>query len=515
VGALKHTSREGGHGVVANVTRTDADKNTILYGPPGTGKTYAAVQHAVAICDNRPLSEVRAADYADTFRRFRSLREAGRIAFTTFHQSYGYEDFVEGIRPVLAGGDDGEGAPDVAYELHDGVFKKLCERAALEGAEENPELGIRDAPDVWKVSLQSTGPNPTRDECLAHNHIRIGWDDYGASLDNETAYAAGGRAILNAFYNRMQVGDLVLSCYSERTIDAIGVVTGDAEWGGEDYSPYRRIRPVKWLVKGIDEDIVELNGGRKMTLPTVYRLSVTPADVIALLHKLKPGLFSSAPAAAPNHVLIIDEINRGNISRVFGELITLIEPSKRLGAPEAATAILPYSGRSFGVPDNVYVVGTMNTADRSIALIDTALRRRFSFVEMQPDPAVLAGISVTDIAIPRLLDTLNKRIAALLDREHTIGHSYFLPLRDDPSLERLADIFAKSVVPLLQEYFFDDYEKIRLVLGDNRKADDRACFIRRLNDSADLFGTAGPETGEYFEVNAAAFGERSAYDHLI
>lgn len=179
----------------------------------------------------------------------------------------------------------------------------------------------------------------------------------------------------------------------------------------------------------------------------------------------------------PNRVFIIDEINRGNISKIFGELITLIEPTKRIGASEQLRASLPYSGQKFGVPDNVYIIGTMNTADRSIARIDAALRRRFSFVEMLPESAILKDILVDGIDIAEMLDTLNKRITVLLDREHTIGHSYFLSLKTDPSIERLAAIFENEIIPLLQEYFYDDYEKIQLVLGDNQKPDDSTRFI--------------------------------------
>lgn len=185
-----------------------------------------------------------------------------------------------------------------------------------------------------------------------------------------------------------------------------------------------------------------------------------------------------------NHVFIIDEINRGNISKIFGELITLIESSKRIGQPEGMKAKLPYSQQLFGVPDNVYIIGTMNTADRSIATIDTALRRRFRFKEMMPDADVLKGISVEDISVSEMLARMNKRISVLYDREHTIGHSYFIPLRDNPTIEQLAEIFENAIVPLLQEYFYEDYEKIRLVLGDNNK-DNNACCLE--NDSRKIF----------------------------
>jgi 5-methylcytosine-specific restriction endonuclease McrBC GTP-binding regulatory subunit McrB len=228
---------------------------------------------------------------------------------------------------------------------------------------------------------------------------------------------------------------------------------------------------------------------------------------------VKPSLFTQK-VKVPNRVFIIDEINRGNISKIFGELITLLEPSKRIGAKEQLRAILPYSGQNFGVPDNVYLVGTMNTADRSIALIDTALRRRFSFVEMQPESSTLTDVLVDGIDISQMLDTLNKRITVLLDREHTIGHSYLLPLKADPTIENLAAIFEYTVVPLLQEYFYDDYEKIQLVLGDNQKPDDSTRFIVKKTDGVKLFGNADIDFPEYYEVNNKAFRRIDAYAFL-
>lgn len=180
------------------------------------------------------------------------------------------------------------------------------------------------------------------------------------------------------------------------------------------------------------------------------------------------------------YVFIIDEINRGNISKIFGELITLIESTKRAGMEEAASAILPYSGKAFSVPANVYILGTMNTADRSIAFMDTALRRRLRFIEMMPDSNVLRMIHadrVEDLDVAAVIDKINERIAFLYDREHTIGHAFFTGLKDDVSLENLQAIFEKSVISLLQEYFYEDYQKIQLVLGDNAKSSDDLKFI--------------------------------------
>jgi len=278
---------------------------------------------------------------------------------------------------------------------------------------------------------------------------------------------------------------------------------------------YMRLRPVRWLVRNIKYDIVGYNNGRIMTLSTIYQLSVSPADAVRILRELNPSLFTREKKA-PNRVFIIDEINRGNVSKIFGELITLIEPSKRLGAPEQQEAILPYSGRRFGVPGNVYIIGTMNTADRSIALMDTALRRRFEFIEMEPDPSTLEGIVVEGLDIAAMLRILNRRIAILLDREHALGHSYFLPLREAPTLDSLANIFRRRILPLLQEYFFDDYEKIRLVLGDNQKPAEveDLHFIVKRSDVTQLFGDADLYPGAFYEVNPGAFLMKEAYGYL-
>jgi 5-methylcytosine-specific restriction protein B len=227
------------------------------------------------------------------------------------------------------------------------------------------------------------------------------------------------------------------------------------------------------------------------------------------------------------YVFIIDEINRGNISKIFGELITLIEDSKREGMLESASAILPYSGDKFSVPSNVYILGTMNTADRSIALMDTALRRRFDFIEMMPNSDILrekgADKVVADgheLDVAAMLDIINERIAFLYDREHTIGHAFFMGLVDEPSIEKLATIFRKSVVPLLQEYFYDDYQKIQLVLGDNGKTDETHKFIKdskvvarttfkgNVDDIIDL-----PE--KKFEINEEAFDNILSYIEIM
>lgn len=497
------------------------EKNMILYGPPGTGKTYGTVFYAVSIIEKRTLANVQAEGYAEVHARYQAYKEQGLIAFTTFHQSYDYEQFIEGISPKLESSEDSAETGDIQYELRDGIFKSFCNQASIPSGANN--LGIGKSPTVWKVSLAGTGDNPVRRECLENGHIRVGFDDQGEDI---TGYERG-RNVLDTFFNKMQLGDIIFSCFSNRTIDAIGVITGEAKWDESFTDGYKRVREVKWLAKGLNTDIVDLNGGKVMTLATIHRLNVSPADALDLLRKVaEPGLFHGAEDTK-NRVFIIDEINRGNISNIFGELITLLETGKRGGTAEEASAILPYSGKRFSVPANVYVIGTMNTADRSIAMLDTALRRRFSFYEVLPDYDYLSDAEVGDINIGVMLRAINRRISILLDREHVIGHSYFKPLKTSlrnglaASVADLAEIFKRHVIPLLQEYFYDDYEKIRLVLGDNLKADPNNCFISKTPTSSEFQNLAGDDDVDlgnipeyYYEVNESAFTKVAAYEFL-
>ena len=493
-----------------NTQNTDIAKNTILYGPPGTGKTYNTVMYAVAIIENKKLEEIKKENYTEVIDRYNKYKEDGLIEFTTFHQSYGYEEFIEGIKPVIHS--DEEDETDIQYEVVPGLFKKFCDIAGKPILrKEKCDIGINESPTIWKISLEGSGENSTRTECMKNEHIRIGYDEYGREITNLFKGVAG-RHILNYFINDMSIGDIVMSCYDCNTVDAIGVVTGEYEWHNE-YPEYKRLRKVNWIVKGIKENIIKINNGSRLSNPTVYKLRMDLSDVMEIIEKYSKNTIE-VEEKKKNHVFIIDEINRGNISKIFGELITLIEPTKRIGQTEGQKVRLPYSQKLFGVPNNVYLIGTMNTADRSIATIDTALRRRFNFKEMLPDEEVLDGIYVEDVSIKDIFIKMNKRITVLFDREHTLGHAYFLPLKDAPTIETLANIFENSIIPLLQEYFYEDYEKIRMVLGDNQKdSEDKQFITIEENDYNDLFGDTDYDFDEMstYKINSFALTNIEAY----
>ncbi|AHV97429.1 AAA family ATPase [Paenibacillus sabinae] len=498
------------------------DKNIILYGPPGTGKTYNTVTYAVAIIENKPLhiilDEVKISGYDVILKRYRSYKDKGQIEFTTFHQSYGYEEFIEGIKPKIQQGDEtGQISDEIAFEIKPGVFKQFCEKAQTPVIPDSNSYGIRKEPVIWKVSLGGSGENEVKRDCFDNNRIRIGWDSYGERITDETDFREyGGATILSRFMSEMVIGDIVLILHDEKTIDAIGVVTGEYEWLDE-MEDYKRSRKVKWLAKDTREDIYALNGNKVMTLGSVYRLNrITLADVLVMMKANNNVLGTAIKENANNYVFIIDEINRGNISKILGELITLIEPTKRIGQREEIRLRLPYSQEEFGVPNNVYLLATMNTADRAIARLDTALRRRFHFSEMMPRPEVLGNVSVDNevIELSTMLAVMNRRIEVLYDREHMIGHAYFMPIRSKSTVHDLAYIFSNTIIPLLQEYFYEDYDKIRLVLGDNNKPEDEQFILARKTNMAELFGNMNGfdfDDEVSYELNDRAFAQIEAY----
>lgn len=431
-------------------------KNLILYGPPGTGKTYNTVNHAVAIIENKTVEAVRAENRKEVLARFNQYKQDGLIEFCTFHQSFGYEEFIEGIKPKT---DD---SGNVVYDVVSGCFREFCEKQLTDKS-----IGLKENPTVWKIVLSKTSKNDIKTECLEKNHIRIG---YGDEKTYEELINENDNGVIKDFVENMSVGDIVVvHCYPN-SYEAIGIITSDFR-KDDNYKEFKQVRDVRWILNDGNIRPVDAICTRFDTRATVARVGTANLNsILKIVEEFGDFPKDGNNDAERNRVFIIDEINRGNISKIFGELITLIEDCKRIGADEEMRARLPYSGKEFGVPNNVYLLGTMNTADRSIALIDTALRRRFKFVEMQPDVELLNGIEVEGVRIRELLEMINKRIEVLYDREHTIGHSFFMGLNNASTIADLAEVFECNVIPLLKEYFYNDFERIAAVLGDNGKS---------------------------------------------
>ena len=638
--AIQAVEEEGGPQVSLAVCPEPL--NQILYGPPGTGKTYSTIDAALAVLDATFLAQYRM-DRAALKARFDALVHEHRIRFVTFHQSFSYEDFVEGLRATAS-----EDTGQIRYEVVDGVFKSLCEAASVkvtrpqEKAAPAAPIEIRGR-RIWKMSLGNTLGSDAAiyDECIEKGYALLG---YGGSVDFTGCTARGdvlNRCTANGlhienpqtdytvtsvtvFVTRMKPGDLLVISDGNFKLRAIGEVSGEYKFQPHsDYSDsYAQMRPVKWLrvyepslpygelmnsqfsqmtlyelrspsidldklqrlldsqptasveagglhvgqvgssdykITQVTAELVELskpNGNKLHFAQSMLRVladgvrngaisvehirdrqvmtrlpgeGLEPylvngyANVLAplikqMLGKAAPTIGDSTVAAASSaRVLIIDEINRGNISRIFGELITLIEPSKRAGGTEALEAVLPYSKKPFSVPQNVYLIGTMNTADRSLTGMDVALRRRFVFKAMPPRADLLEGVDVEGIFVDKLLSVINQRIEALLDRDHCLGHAYFMPLRQEPTLAKLAEIFSNQVLPLLQEYFFDDWQRIQWVLNDHRKQEMFQFVSARGVNVDDLFGTNVnvAQSPQVWSVNDAAFLYAESYLGVI
>ena len=419
---------------------TDDDKkltyplNQILYGPPGTGKTYGVVRKALEIIEGNA---------SDNRSKFKEYVEKGQIKFITFHQSYGYEEFVEGIKAETKN-------DNVSYKIEDGAFKSICKRA------NGDKILLKDAKEeLTEDGFKKLYKNYVDKLPIFSNNM------YGKILETPTDKQPF------YLYKNNQFSILVKPQNSNdpKTISCdklIKDIFHNDNYGMPSYEPV------------IIQDIL----GQEYESYKANHIN-------------------------QNYILIIDEINRGNISKIFGELITLIEPSKRLGADDEIMVELPYSKEKFGVPSNLYIIGTMNTADRSIALMDTALRRRFEFVEMMPEYDALNETIIEGINVGEMLKTINERIEYLYDRDHTIGHAYFINVSD---IKTLANVFKNKILPLLQEYFYDDWEKIRLVLGDSQ-------FIKEKKPANALFksGTDYINDKILYEIDKEAFYDKQNY----
>lgn len=452
--------------------------NQILYGPPGTGKTYKTIDLAVKIASEE---EYMKNNHDHNKEIYDKLIKSEQIVFTTFHQSMSYEDFVEGIKPVKPKDND----EYLKYDIEDGIFKQIVEKSIGESkisdASGNVQIDEKyfNSP-INKVSLGNSNvqeDDAIYDYCIKNNCIAIGFGEdinfEGVSTKAEirkkfkengieiTSTSDFNVSAIERFVLWMKKGQLVFVSNGNRKLRSIGVVEGDYYYEEESPIPYKQFRKVKWLHKEVNLPIREIYG-KTFSQQTIYQIGAN--ETMIRFFSQKKSIKKNE-----NYVLIIDEINRGNIASIFGELITLIEEDKRAGNTEALEITLPYSKQKFSVPNNLYIIGTMNTADRSVEALDSALRRRFSFEEMMPKPELLADISWNDISMAGVLETINKRIELLIDRDHTIGHSYFLGLKNKSNNEfdvELLSIFKDKVIPLLQEYFFNDYGKMQMVLGD-------------------------------------------------
>lgn len=429
-------------------TKTETSMNQILFGPPGTGKTYNTINQALHICGE----DLTGLSRSDIKARFEQKVDEGRIIFTTFHQSMTYEDFVEGIKPIEP---EKEGDP-VIYRVEDGIFRKLCIEASF---------------SLAKVD-ESVTTEKVLDFSLAFDNFVQEIEERLASEETiELATKNGGKVVVDGI---SQKGNIIIkhpgkdNTYpvSKQRLSKLHAAFPDLADVNNIDLQFRSIiggsnSTANWSVL----NAIRNNNPVTKETPTEIR-KYSWDDKVQVVKSLKKEDYKGKTGEP--YVLIIDEINRGNVSQIFGELITLIEEDKRLGNPEAIQVQLPYSKDWFGVPPNVYIIGTMNTADRSVEALDTALRRRFSFTEMPPKPGLINTEGKTEngivngIELSVLLETINKRIEKLLDKDHMIGHSYFLSVE---GLKDLKSVLQNKIVPLLQEYFFGDYGKIGLVLG--------------------------------------------------
>lgn len=458
-----------------NNTNGKVPLNQILYGPPGTGKTYNTAKIAVEICNGFvPVSR------KDVMAEYKRLKDLGRISFTTFHQSMGYEDFIEGLRPEPS---DDVNSSAFSLKPRKGIFKEICIAAKTNAFRKTKEEFSLNGKDIYKISLgEYKYGEDIYEAAIEGNYVVLGWETKGIDWTNseykndavalktylslnESNKATDPEFSMPKYFNNMKIGDIVLVSAGNSEIRAIGEITGDYEFD-QNVTGGPNKRSVKWL--RIPKSYIPISEiySKNFSMKSCYKMDKNLINIAALESYLNSNESNESEVQKQNYVLIIDEINRANISKVLGELITLLEGDKRLGAENELTVKLPYSGEEFGVPDNLYIIGTMNTADRSIAPIDTALRRRFEFTEMMPEYNLDDMGHLKDdnnIHKGKLLEAINHKIIEKYDRDHQIGHAYLINI---DSKSKLDEVFRNKIIPLLQEYFYDNLQTIHDILGD-------------------------------------------------
>lgn len=423
--------------------------NLILHGPPGTGKTFQTVYYAIAIIENRSIEELVLESRQSLHQRFEAYVAQGQIAFVTFHQSFSYEDFIEGIKPRVL--DNGQ----VVYIVEPGIFRIIsynARRCLLEAL-------LRE--------------RPQEQQKVQFNQLYKAFLDFMNSENFQYFETPDARKIY--LHQVLPNGDLSL-----RPAIAFNTYVIEKNLLRQFYQQFPKPEDlpaaqqhIDKSVRGTISDYYWVVFATLKNFEAYYRQQqqqpAEPAEQMEVLYEPvedMPLLPNQVLAQCKRYVLIIDEINRGNAAAIFGELITLLEPDKREGRSEALVTLLPYSKTFFSAPPNLYLIGTMNTADRGIEALDIALRRRFAFREVPPNPDIITRTAnkpvMQGIDLAKLLTAINRRIERLLDREHCIGHAWLL---DIDSFDELKHVFAERIVPLLQEYFFNDYAKIGLVLG--------------------------------------------------
>lgn len=427
----------------ANPSIPSQPLNRIMYGPPGTGKTYNTVREALKIIEgtDNPVGV-----YEEQKVRFDALRRSGQIAFVTFHQSFSYEDFVEGIRAETTNG-------QLSYKIKDGIFKQISTAALFSKIvwKVAGEIGFGDLYAEFLKVVRTKLPEGFPIVSLQGKKLSIVSVSKKGTLQishegSLVKHAVGKERLRKLYESHPTTVDLAKITSMEKGITSI--------IGGSNVTAYWAVLNafLKFKNQNIDELTLAQSENQDYIEYDDMKGRILSAD--------SPHYSDGKP-----YVLIIDEINRGNTSRIFGELITLIERTKRIGSAETIEVMLPYSNELFAVPDNLYIIGTMNTADRSLALVDTALRRRFDFIEMMPDLKALDNLIVDGVNVRLMLECINDRIEHLYDREHTIGHAFFIGLNAQSSIAEMGKIFKNKILPLLEEYFFENWDKITKILG--------------------------------------------------